>query len=272
VTQHIKQEVDKAVALSEKDQQRLFDAVGNWNRAIEHVRTGQIESGLKTAKEAATACESLLGAESYLRTALVELQAEALVNTGRGADAGPAVEQLRTIRAKQYGPEHPFQASVSDLAGRAALAKGQWKEAAEEFNRSLKLRDKVLGAKHASNVTPRLGLIRVAVGQGQTEAATKLLAAFEEDWKQLVQTSPPVRVEYLSVAVQCHRAANRLFEAQGNQENLVAVLMNALPRTHPQLQQEVLLLRALLAEQGKWQLVRRLEEFWALPPLAAKMP
>jgi len=46
------------------------------------------------------------------------------------------------------------------------------------------------------------------------------------------------------------------------QENLVAALMKKMPRGHTRLRQEVLTLRVMLVEQGKWDLVKQLDAFW----------
>lgn len=270
MTMSIKQDIERAAALDSEARRRQFlDGVRDLGRSSDRLRVSHSADDLKAVEGARVALGAVLGEDSFLCMMALESRADALIRSGRIAEAQTAVDQLTAVRARQYEPGHPLRAACSDYAGRLALEKKDWKRAEELFAGSLVARSKAMGAGHPTTITARLGLIRAAAGMDKFESASRQLAAFGDDWGRLLDTSIDLRLSYFPVAVEVHRGAGRRPDAQGCQENLVAALMKTVPRDHPRLRQEVLALRAMLAEQGKWDLVKQLEAFWQLAPQAA---
>jgi len=259
----IKQDIEKAVALdSEAKRLPLFDGLRSLSRSMERLRVSQNADALKAVEGAQVDLAKVWGEDSFVCVMALEARIDTLIRLGRIADAQTAIDQLTAVRARHYDPGHPVMAACGDFAGRLALEKKDWKQAEERFSASLAMRSKSMGIGHPTTITARLGLIRATAGMDKFESASKQLITFGDDWARLLDTSNELRIDFFPVAIDVHRGAGRLADAQGCQENLVAALMKKMPRGHPRLRQEVMSLRVMLVEQSKWDLVKQLDAFW----------
>lgn len=93
---------------------------------------------------------------------------------GKCADTLPYLNRMLAIRQKQLGPHHADVATTYALIAEANEKMMHYKDANENFERAVEVRDAVFGKTDSISISTRLNLIRVMLKQHDFARAEKV--------------------------------------------------------------------------------------------------
>lgn len=93
---------------------------------------------------------------------------------GKCADTVPYLNRMLTIRLKHLGPHHADVATTYALIAEANEKMLNYKDAGENFERAVEVRDAVFGKTDSISISTRLNLIRIMLKQHDLAHAEKV--------------------------------------------------------------------------------------------------
>jgi tetratricopeptide (TPR) repeat protein len=171
--------------------------------------------------------------DAYAASFDLQSRAASLEQKGRHREALPLREQVRAIRRKVLGEEHPSTALSYYNVAFDLKAQGRYKEAQEGYQKALAIYRKVLGEEHPNTAASYNNVAGNLYAQGRyKEAEQGYQKALEIRCKVLGEEHSDTASSYNAVAANLN-AQGRYQEAEEGFQKALAIRRKVLGEEHP---------------------------------------
>jgi tetratricopeptide (TPR) repeat protein len=191
--------------------------------------------------------------DGYAASFDLQSRAASLEQKGRHREALPLREQVRAIRRKVLGEEHPDTAWSYNNVAFNLDAQGRYKEAEEGLQKALAIDRKVLGEEHPNTATCYNNVAGNLKAEGRYQEAQEVYQkSLAIRRKVLGEEHPDTARSYNNVANNLH-AQGRYKEAEEGFQKALAIQRKVLGEEHPDTAASYTNLAPNLNAQGRYQ-------------------
>jgi tetratricopeptide (TPR) repeat protein len=171
--------------------------------------------------------------DAYAASLDWQSRADALVQKGRHREALPLLEQVRDIRRKVLGEDHPDTATSYNNVAFNLDDHGRYQEAQEVYQKALAIRRKVLGEEHPDTAQSYNNVATNLDAQGRyKEAEEGYQKALDIQRKVLGEEHPDTARSYNNLAANL-KAQGRYQEAEEGLQKALDIVRKVLGEEHP---------------------------------------